>query len=50
VPAGWDLTSAACNNGDSPDSINLSAGEAVVCTFTNTRLLRLYLPIIIRGQ
>jgi hypothetical protein len=36
VPAGWDLTSATCDDGSSPDAINLAPGETVTCTFTNT--------------
>lgn len=35
VPAGWNLASAVCDNGDDPSQINLAAGETVVCTFTN---------------
>lgn len=42
VPAGWELTSAVCSDGDSTGnletasvSINLAEGEAVSCTFTN---------------
>ncbi len=35
VPAGWDLTSATCDDGSDPSAINLSAGETVTCTFTN---------------
>jgi uncharacterized repeat protein (TIGR01451 family) len=34
---GWDLTSATCNDGSDPSAIDLSAGETVVCTFTNTQ-------------
>ena len=37
VPAGWDLTSATCNDGSAPGSIDLDAGETVTCTFTNTK-------------
>jgi hypothetical protein len=36
VPAGWDLTSATCDNGETIDSIDLEPGETVTCTFTNT--------------
>ncbi len=36
--AGWDLTSATCDDDQSaPDSISLQAGETVTCTFTNTK-------------
>ncbi len=38
VPAGWDLTSATCDDASDPSSINLAAGETVTCTFTNTKL------------
>jgi plastocyanin len=37
VAAGWDLTSAVCDNGDSPDDITLDPGETIKCTFTNTK-------------
>jgi len=36
VPAGWDLTSATCDDGSDPSAIDLSAGETVTCTFLNT--------------
>ena len=35
--AGWDLTSATCDNGNSVDAIRLAAGQTVTCTFTNTQ-------------
>ncbi len=38
VPSGWELTSATCSDGSSPDAIAVSAGEIVKCTFTNTKL------------
>ena len=37
VPANWKLTSATCSNGDKVDSIDLVAGQSVICTFTNTK-------------
>jgi hypothetical protein len=41
VPAGWDLTSATCVDSvgpnSSPGAIDLSSGETVTCTFTNTK-------------
>ena len=37
VPAGWSLTSATCDDGSSPSSIALGAGETVKCTFTNSK-------------
>jgi len=37
VPSGWDLQSATCDDGSSPGSISLSAGETVTCTFTNAK-------------
>ncbi len=33
---GWDLTGATCTDGSSNTAINLSAGENIACTFTNT--------------
>lgn len=38
VPAGWDLSSATCDNGDSPAKINFAPGQTVKCTFANTRI------------
>lgn len=39
--AGWDLTNAVCTsalgNNEDPSAIELSAGEVVNCTFTNTQ-------------
>ncbi|HEX5589631.1 MAG TPA: hypothetical protein VFX65_05020 [Candidatus Limnocylindrales bacterium] len=37
IPAGWDLTSATCDMGETVDDIDLGAGETVTCTFTNTQ-------------
>jgi hypothetical protein len=34
---GWDLTSATCDDGSPVTAIDVSAGEHVTCTFTNTR-------------
>src|SRR3990172_2086745 len=38
VPAGWELSSATCDDGSDPASIGLGAGEHVTCTFNNYRL------------
>ena len=38
APAGWVLTSAACDNGGNPASISLTSGQTVKCTFENTKL------------
>jgi hypothetical protein len=37
VPAGWNLTSETCSDGSDPQSIGLSGGETVTCTFVNAR-------------
>ena len=37
VPAGWRLTGTTCTDGSAPASIDLSPGESVTCTFTNTQ-------------
>jgi hypothetical protein len=37
TPAGWDLTSATCDGGNAPASINLGPGQTVTCLFTNTQ-------------
>jgi prealbumin domain-containing protein len=36
VPANWVLTSATCDDGSDPASIDLGPAEIVTCTFTNT--------------
>ena len=36
IPAGWNLTSATCDDGSDPSAIGLSAGETVKCIFENT--------------
>jgi hypothetical protein len=38
LPPGWQLTSSTCSDGSLVSAINLSAGETVTCTFTNTKL------------
>lgn len=35
--AGWDLTSATCDNNDDPSNITLKAGETVTCIFHNVQ-------------
>ena len=37
VPAGWDLTSATCDDGSSIANIHVDPGETVHCVFTDTR-------------
>jgi protein-disulfide isomerase len=37
VPAGWDLTSATCDDGSPVDNIDVAPGETVTCTFENTK-------------
>ncbi len=37
VPAGWDLSSATCNDASPVSNINVSAGEIVTCTFTSQK-------------
>jgi hypothetical protein len=41
APAGWDLTSATCDSGETIDNITVDPGETVTCTFTNTKLAKL---------
>ena len=38
VPAGWDLTSAICDQDETPASLDVGPGETVTCTFTDTKL------------
>ena len=37
VPAGWDLTSATCDDGSLIGAISLQPGETVTCTFNNVK-------------
>jgi len=37
LPAGWEQTSATCDDGSSPSNVTVSAGETVTCTFTNSK-------------
>ena len=37
LPAGWDQAGATCDNGNTPDSVNLLFRQRVTCTFTNTK-------------
>jgi len=48
VPRGWSLR-AACSDGSSPGAINLSDGERVTCTFTNSYPMCLGMPATIVG-
>ncbi len=36
-PSGWNLSGATCDNGNSPSSITVAAGQTVTCTFTNKK-------------
>ncbi len=37
VPAGWDLTSATCDDGSPVSNINVGPDETVTCTFNNRK-------------
>ncbi|GAB4429140.1 MAG: hypothetical protein Kow0031_09570 [Anaerolineae bacterium] len=50
VPSGWTQTGASCDNGDSPGSISLGAGEHVTCVFTNTKQASLTVVKLTDGQ
>ncbi|HRO24797.1 MAG TPA: choice-of-anchor Q domain-containing protein, partial [Promineifilum sp.] len=39
VPEGWIQASATCNDGSTPDNINVSEGETVTCTFVNQKVI-----------
>jgi hypothetical protein len=41
VPDGWDQTGASCSDGSPPSNIDVSDGETVTCTFTNTKRSRI---------
>jgi hypothetical protein len=36
LPSGWDLTNTVCSDGSPVTNIDVSVGEVVTCTFTNT--------------
>jgi len=36
--SGWSSDGGACDNGETPGSLDVGAGETVTCTFTNTKL------------
>ena len=51
VASGWDQGLVNCSNGSNPASVSVDAGEAVTCTFENTKAPEsLYLPIITNGS
>jgi hypothetical protein len=37
VPAGWDADTASCSDGSPVTAVELSAGETVTCTFSNSK-------------
>ncbi|MGZ4493255.1 MAG: DUF7927 domain-containing protein [Nocardioides sp.] len=41
LPSGWSQVSASCDNGQSPDALNIASGGHVTCTFTNTKAAQL---------
>ena len=43
VPTGWDLTSFICDDNSDPHNINVSVGETVTCTATNTGRAQLHI-------
>ena len=49
VPAGWDLTSATCDDGSPIGAINLQPDETVTCTFNNTQRGHLELTKTVNG-
>jgi Prealbumin-like fold domain len=38
IPAGWEKTSAVCDNGDPVTAIAPDSGDVITCTFTNAKL------------
>lgn len=49
VPAGWQLDSAACDDGSPVGAIDLAAGESVTCTFTNSLQAARSIPTLSLG-
>jgi hypothetical protein len=41
VPTGWVQTSATCSDGSAINSIQVTAGESLTCTFVNTKQAKL---------
>jgi hypothetical protein len=37
LPTGWDLITNSCDHGNTKDSISISSGELVTCSFTNQK-------------
>src|SRR5206468_6529673 len=37
VPSGWDQTGASCDDGSPVSNVDVSPGETVTCSFTNTK-------------
>lgn len=50
VPTGWAQTGATCDNGDSPGSISLGAGEHITCVITNTKQAQLTVVKLTDGE
>jgi hypothetical protein len=48
--AGWDLTSAVCDDGSPVTAISLQAGETVTCVFTNTQRAHLTINKVVVAQ
>jgi hypothetical protein len=48
--AEWVLTSALCNDGSPVGNINVSPGETVTCTFTNTKQAKVQVLKTFQGQ
>lgn len=42
---GWDVTSARCSNGSTPDALDVAPGEEVTCTITATQRGRVMVQV-----
>ena len=49
IPAGWNLMGASCSDGSALNSLELSAGENLTCTFTNVKKATLTIQVIRQG-
>jgi hypothetical protein len=49
IPPEWDLTAKYCDNGDSPYSITLGAGQTITCTFENTKRGHIIVKKVVYG-
>ena len=50
TPAGWNPAQSSCSDGSPATAVNLSDGESVTCTFTNTPVDPRYITVVLDRQ